>query len=152
LSSNASLISLVDADEVQFTFNGRDPYMVPRGTPMCSHVVLLQNDEPLVVLDTLKDWRFKGNKVVTDELSVRFYAGYPLRTETGENVGVFCILDNKPRDEFGEEERKQLKELTDMTYRELQGLVSQKQRQLQDKLQFSVNISGPVIRKRLMDF
>ena len=126
--------------------------MVPRGTPMCSHAVLLQNDEPLVVLDTLKDWRFKGNKVVTDELSVRFYAGYPLRTETGENVGVFCILDNKPRDEFGEEERKQLKELTDMTYRELQGLVSQKQRQLQDKLQFSVNISGPVIRKRLMDF
>jgi len=119
---------------------------------MCSHAVLLQNDEPLVVLDTLKDWRFKGNKVVTDELSVRFYAGYPLRTETGENVGVFCILDNKPRAEFGEEERKQLKELTDMTYRELQGLVSQKQRRLQEQLQFSVNISGPVTRKRLTGF
>jgi GAF domain-containing protein len=126
--------------------------MVPRGTPMCSHAVLLQNDEPLIVLDTLKDWRFKGNKVVTDELNVRFYAGYPLRTESGENVGVFCILDNKPRAEFGEEEKKQLKELTDMTYRELQGLASQRQRQLQDKLKSSVSIRGRVTRKRLIDF
>lgn len=137
-ASNASLISLIDTDEVQFTFNGKDPYMVPRGTPMCSHTVLLQNDEPLVVLDTLQDWRFKGNKVVTDELDVRFYAGVPLRTEDGSNVGVFCVLDNKPRKEFTEDECAQLKELGAMMMRELQGIVKQQETALRDKMQTSI--------------
>ncbi|CCA73502.1 hypothetical protein PIIN_07455 [Serendipita indica DSM 11827] len=139
-AANASLISLVDEDQVQFTFDGRAPYMVPRGTPMCSHAVLLKADEPLVVLDTLKDWRFRGNKVVTDELSVRFYAGFPMRTESGENIGVFCVLDNKPREKFGSEERALLKELTRMTMRELEGRLHQKQGALRDKMQQTIEM------------
>ncbi|KAG8799610.1 His Kinase A domain containing protein [Serendipita sp. 399] len=137
-STNASLVSIVDTDEVQFTFNGQDPYMVPRGTPMCSHAVLLKNDEPLVVLDTLQDWRFKGNKVVTDTLKVRFYAGYPMRTEEGENIGVFCVLDDKPRESFGPEDRAQLKELTAMTMRELEGRVQRRQAELRDRMQHAI--------------
>lgn len=114
---------------------------------MCSHAVLLNAEEPLVVLDTLQDWRFKGNKVVTDELKVRFYAGFPMQTEDGQNIGVFCVLDDKPREKFGEEERKQLKELTVMMFRELKVLTNQKQMALQDRLQFSVRFS-PTDTKR----
>ncbi|KAG8756805.1 His Kinase A domain containing protein [Serendipita sp. 396] len=156
-ATNASLISIVDTDEVQFTFNGQDPYMVPRGTPMCSHAVLLKHDEPLVVLDTLKDWRFKGNKVVTDTLKVRFYAGYPMRTEEGENIGVFCVLDDKPRESFGAEDREQLKELTAMTMRELQGRIQQRQAQLRDMMQRTVEtfnreaVSGAYSVDQLLD-
>jgi GAF domain-containing protein len=102
----------------------------------------IRNDEPLVVLDTLLDWRFKCNvggkqshtespgltsrqKVVTDELDVRFYAGVPIKDEDGRNIGVFCVLDNKPREEFSPEDRAQLKELGTMTMRELHGRVKQ---------------------------
>ncbi|PVF92733.1 hypothetical protein CPB86DRAFT_819388 [Serendipita vermifera] len=137
-STNASLISLVDTDQVQFTFNGRDPYMVPRGTPMCSHAILVQGEEPMVVLDTLKDWRFKGNKVVTDELSVRFYAGFPMRTPEGDNIGIFCVLDDKPRKSFTAEDRAQLKELAAMVMRELQGGVQQRQATLRDQMQLTL--------------
>jgi GAF domain-containing protein len=134
-----SAFSLVDADEVQSTFGGCDPCTAPRGTPMCSHAVLVQNDEPFVVLDTLKDWRFKGNKLVTEDLKLRFYAGYPMRTEEGQNIGVFCVLDDKPHTEFTVEERSRLQELTIMMYRELQGLAHQRQRELQNRIQLTVS-------------
>jgi GAF domain-containing protein len=134
-----SAFSLVDADEVQTIFGGCDPRIVPRGMSTCSHAVLVQNDEPFVVLDTLKDWRFKGNKLLTEDLKVRFYAGCPIRTEEGENIGVFCVLDDKPHTEFTMEERKRLKELTIVMYRELQGLAYQRQRELQNRIQLTVS-------------
>jgi hypothetical protein len=48
-----------------------------------------------------------------------------MRTPEGDNIGIFCVLDNKPRKEFTEEDRAQLKELTAMVMRELQGGVQQ---------------------------
>ena len=59
-------------------------------------------------------------------------------TETGENIGVFCVLDDKPREKFGPEERAQLKELTQMTMRELEGRLRQNQGALRDRMQKSV--------------
>lgn len=37
--------------------------MVERGTPICSHTILRMDGDPMVVLDTSQDWRFKGNVV-----------------------------------------------------------------------------------------
>jgi GAF domain-containing protein len=134
-----SAFSLVDADEAQSTFGGCDPCTGPRGTSTCSHAILVQDDKPFVVLDTLKDWRFKENKLVTEDLKLRFYAAYPMRTDEGQNIGVFCVLDDKPHTEFTMEERKRLKEFTIMLYRELQGLAHQRQRELQNRIQLTVS-------------
>jgi hypothetical protein len=48
-----------------------------------------------------------------------------MRTPEGDNIGIFCVLDNKPRKEFTEGDRAQLKELAAMVMRELQGGVQQ---------------------------
>lgn len=66
----------------------------PREGSLCSFVVG-QNDE-LIVEDLLADVRFRDSPAVT-ELGARFYAGTPLRADSGRAVGSLCIVDFKPR-------------------------------------------------------
>ncbi|KAG6868316.1 hypothetical protein C0993_005041 [Termitomyces sp. T159_Od127] len=49
-----------------------------------------RGDEPMVVLDTLSDWRFAKNPAVIGAPHVRFYAGAPLRTADGYNIGALA--------------------------------------------------------------
>lgn len=51
----------------------------------------------LMVADATKDERFANNPLVTGETGVRFYAGSPLITPTGETLGTLCVLDHVPR-------------------------------------------------------
>ncbi len=66
----------------------------PRELSVCSHVI--GNNEMLVVEDLLADGRFCDNPVVL-ETGIRFYAGAPLRADSGRAVGSLCIVDTKPR-------------------------------------------------------
>ncbi len=67
----------------------------PRDTSICNHVI--KGEDPLVIPDTHADARFKNNVYVTGDPNVRFYAGIPLRTPDGQNLGVLCAMDTKPR-------------------------------------------------------
>lgn len=66
----------------------------PRELSVCSHVV--GNNEVLIVEDLRADDRFRDNPVVL-ETGIRFYAGAPLRADSGRAVGSICIVDTKPR-------------------------------------------------------
>jgi hypothetical protein len=65
-----------------------------RGTPLshsiCKHVV--ETEAPLVITDTRQHDLVKENGAVVD-MQVSAYAGYPLKTDTGEVIGSFCVLD-----------------------------------------------------------
>lgn len=74
----------------------------------------------MVILDTLQDWRFSKNPNVTGAPNIRFYAGAPLRTTDGHNIGTLCIIDDKPRTEFPPRNRLILKEFAAVTMRELE--------------------------------
>jgi GAF domain-containing protein len=74
----------------------------------------------MVVLDTAKDWRFKHHPFVTGSPNIRFYAGAPLRTAEGFNVGSICIIDNQPRAEFPPRSRMALKEFAGVVIREME--------------------------------
>ena len=54
-------------------------------------------DEVMVVPDATQVPDFADLPAVRD-LSVRFYAGHPLRDHLGNVVGTFCIFDRQPRD------------------------------------------------------
>ena len=48
--------------------------------------------------------------MVTGPPHVRFYAGAPLRTQEGFNIGTLAIMDDTPRVEFSPRQRHTLKE------------------------------------------
>src|ERR1700733_3250549 len=51
----------------------------------------------IVVTNATQDSRFAGNPYVITNPGVRFYAGFPLQTRNGHNVGTLCLVDVEPR-------------------------------------------------------
>ncbi len=49
------------------------------------------------VADALSDPLYRNNPMVTGDASLRFYAGYPLRTQGGQVLGMLAVLDSQPR-------------------------------------------------------
>jgi hypothetical protein len=114
-------LSLIDSDvqwyKSQTGFGGTQS---ARTTGFCGHTLLVDSDEPFVVLDTHLDWRFAKNPHVIGEPHLRFYAGTPLRTSDGLNLGSLCIVDDKPRTEFTPRSRHILKEFAAIVMREME--------------------------------
>ncbi|SGY39075.1 BQ5605_C003g02136 [Microbotryum silenes-dioicae] len=92
---------------------------LPREVTFCAHTVL-NGERGLVVLDTQRDWRFRNN-VLSVSVNARMYAGMPiyppsnaeLEEEAGGRlpIGTLCLLDDRPRTEFTQSERAQLRAL-----------------------------------------
>ncbi len=93
-----ALISLTDRHRQWFKSRvGMQMTEAPRESSFCAHA-LETPTHPFVVRDASKDYRFKANPLVTNDPNIRFYAGAPLVTSTGQALGVVCVLDSEPRD------------------------------------------------------
>ena len=91
------LISLVDEHRQWFKAKvGVDVEETPRESSFCDHTI--RQKEVLVVRDAACDSRFCENPLVVGESRIRFYAGVPLITESGEAIGAICVKDRRPRD------------------------------------------------------
>lgn len=93
----------------------------PRGTmPVEDSIcrVTVQQDDILEVRDLRQDERFSETPEVVGPLKVRFYAGVPVRGQSGQNVGALCILDLSPRT-LGRQQREMLADLGGLLEREL---------------------------------
>ncbi|MDP3712972.1 MAG: PAS domain S-box protein [Mycobacteriales bacterium] len=102
-----ALVSLLDDQRQWFKSRcGLDVTETSRDLAFCDYV--LRADAPLVVPDATKDPRFATNELVTGELGLRFYAGFPLRTPTGAVLGSLCVLDYVPRPEGLDEDQVSL--------------------------------------------
>jgi diguanylate cyclase len=91
-----ALLSLVDRDRQWFKArHGANASETARDIAFCAHAILL--DDVLEVPDARGDARFRTNPFVTEDPHIRFYAGAPLTTAEGHNLGTLCVLDSVPR-------------------------------------------------------
>lgn len=90
-------VSLIDRHRQWFkACRGLDICETPREVSFCTHTI--RQADPFIVNDATRHPVFRHNPLVTDEPKIRSYAGIPLRTPDGYNVGTLCAIDTKPRD------------------------------------------------------
>ncbi|WP_054410788.1 GAF domain-containing DNA-binding protein [Hymenobacter sp. DG25A] len=94
-----SLVSLVDAERQWFKSNlGLEAkQQTPRNMAFCQHAMFTEKDV-YEVKNATEDPLFQDNPLVTDEPSIRFYAGAPLLTPEGFPLGTLCTLHTEPHE------------------------------------------------------
>jgi diguanylate cyclase (GGDEF)-like protein len=113
-----AIVSVLDAHRQLYKASlGIDADEQERRTTFCSHAIL--SEHPTVVADATLDARFADNPHVTGEPHIRFYAGAPLRTADGHNIGTVCAIDTRPR-EFGDREVAMLQDLAALAMEHLE--------------------------------
>jgi serine/threonine protein kinase len=113
----AAVVSIVDHDRIWFkSRHGVDVDEVGRDPGLCASAIL--TDDLLHIRDALADDRAMSNPLVQGTLGVRFYAGVPLKTQDGFNLGTLAVLDTKPR-ELTPQQRSILADLAAMVMHEL---------------------------------
>jgi GGDEF domain-containing protein len=114
-SAPLAAVSLTDENRQWFKSRVGCGSEIPRDKAPCAEVT--RTGEVLVVPDLAKDSRFVGGILVRN--GVRFYAGAPLITRTGFNLGSMCVLDMEPRT-ITSEEAKALADLAAMVMAQIE--------------------------------
>ncbi|MEC3909851.1 sensor domain-containing diguanylate cyclase [Sphingobium sp. CR2-8] len=92
-----SAVSLIDKDRQWLKSHpGLDVSETPRSLAFCDHAI--RQTDPLIIPDAQDDPRFRDNPLVTGDPRIRSYAGVPLRTPDGYNIGSLCAIDTRARD------------------------------------------------------
>src|SRR5690606_31252241 len=113
-----ALVSLVDKERIWFKSRyGMEEQEIMKDQGFCATAIL--GNELYLVEDALTDPVAMANPLVTGEHGIRFYAGVPLRTKEGFNLGTFCILDQRPR-EFSVENNEVLQILAELVLDQLE--------------------------------
>jgi two-component sensor histidine kinase/PAS domain-containing protein len=91
-----ALISLLDPDRQWFKSRvGVEVSETPRSMAFCNYA--LACDDVFEVPDAQLDPRFQNNPLVLADPFIRFYAGAPLKTSSGNAIGTLCVIDRVPR-------------------------------------------------------
>ncbi|MBD2604248.1 PAS domain S-box protein [Scytonema hofmannii FACHB-248] len=113
-----AVINLIDSKRHWFKAKiGLDVQQMPRDIGFCPFCI--EEEDALVIPDTLADKRYASASVVTSEPYVRFYAGIPLITPSGEAIGTLCVVDQKPR-QINDEQLEGLKAISRLIIRQLE--------------------------------
>lgn len=89
-------VSLLDEDRQWFkAHSGLDVPETPRDISFCTHAI--RQREPMIIPDATKDPRFAANPLVVGGPEIRSYAGIPLQTPDGYNIGSLCAIDTRAR-------------------------------------------------------
>jgi diguanylate cyclase (GGDEF)-like protein/PAS domain S-box-containing protein len=94
-----ALVDLVEADRIlAISHFGTETADYPLVPGFCASAIVNGDAAPYVVNDAKADARTASHPLVEGEAGIRFYAGVPLRTYDGHNIGTLCVIDFKPRE------------------------------------------------------
>jgi PAS domain S-box-containing protein len=92
-----AIVSLVDHDRIWFKSHyGLGANETRREAGLCASAIL--SPDVYEIRDAKIDPHTLANPLVAGDLGLRFYAGAPLRTHDGFNLGTLCIIDREPRE------------------------------------------------------
>lgn len=92
-----AMVVFVDAKRQWFKSKvGMPTAETSREHAFCAYTIL--DDELFIVPDAKADARFIDNPLVSGDPNIRFYAGAPLISSQGFELGSFCLIDTKPRE------------------------------------------------------
>jgi two-component sensor histidine kinase len=104
-----SIITIVDTDRIWFkSAHGLPIAQIGRDEGLCATTIM--SAYPRVLTDAKTDFCALANPLVAGDFGLRFYAGVPLRTSDGFNLGTLCVVDTKPR-AVNEDEIAELQDL-----------------------------------------
>ena len=113
-----ALVSVIDAHRQWYkSCLGLASAEAARSETFCQ--LTIKQTTPLIVPDATLDARFANNPHVTGEPHVRFYAGVPLTTRDGLNIGTVCVIDYVARP-FTQREQVILTDLAQIAMDELE--------------------------------
>ncbi|MET0312966.1 MAG: sensor domain-containing diguanylate cyclase [Hansschlegelia sp.] len=116
--ASMSTVTLLDGHRQWFkSQDGLDCSETPRDIAFCN--LTIRQPQLLIIEDAALDPRFATNPLVTGPPHIRFYAGAPLQSLDGFNVGTLCVLDHEPR-VFDERDRAILADLAEIATSELE--------------------------------
>lgn len=96
LSVPIAAVSLIDQERQWFKArSGLAVCETARSVSFCTHTI--QARAPLIIHDARADDRFRDNPLVTGEPYIAAYAGIPLASPDGYNVGSLCAIDTVAR-------------------------------------------------------
>lgn len=113
-----AIVSIVDHDRIWFKSRyGLDVEQISRDPGLCASAIL--QDDLWIVENGPEDPRTLLNPLVAGEFGLKFYAGVPLKTRTGHNLGTLCILDFQSRT-MTDEDNANLRDLAAMVMTDLE--------------------------------
>lgn len=105
-----ALVSFVETQRQWFPARtGLAARETPRDVSFCAHAML--GKDIMVVPDARLDARFNENLLVTGDPNIRFYAGAPLVSDEGVQLGALCVIDTEPRADLTAAQRQGLQVL-----------------------------------------
>jgi two-component sensor histidine kinase len=104
-----AIVSIVDEDRIWFkSHHGLPVQQIDREPGLCASAIL--GNDPYLLADASIDPRSLANPLVAGDFGLRFYAGVPLTTSDGHNLGTLCVIDKEPRPI----DEKQIEDLKDL--------------------------------------
>lgn len=119
LGADVCGVSLID-NERQFFHAKSSPgeaAALPRTHAPCDHAI--RSRDVLIIPDATQDCRLRDNPLVTGEPHIRSYAGAPLTTADGYNLGALCVFGAQPR-AFRRDEVALLQRFADLVINQLE--------------------------------
>ncbi|HEY5653609.1 MAG TPA: GAF domain-containing protein [Pontiella sp.] len=139
-----ALISLLDDQRQWFKSRiGISAEETERDVAFCAHAIM--QPDIFIIPDALLDDRFSNNPLVTDSPNIRFYAGAPLTTADGHNLGTLCVIDHQPR-QLSSKQQEALAALSRqvISLMELRLTNKNQQQLLQEKINLIANLQEKV--------
>jgi GAF domain-containing protein len=135
-----AIVSIVDHDRIWFkSAEGLDGVeQIGRDPGLCASAIL--SNDAWVIEDAKVDPRTLANPLVAGEFGLRFYAGSPLHTSGGHNLGTLCVIDKEPR-QLSAEQIRVLDDLAALVVDELELRLAARQ-----QAHYSTELSDDVVQ------